>query len=136
MATPAMGTATSGAILSMGRSTGSPAGLINTEAENLHDRSARSSATAMNRNSDEVVGAGDQLRDRGRTLESFFGLTAAGPAFFLSAWLLMIFAEILSSDAGIRALGYMTSVVVTIGLWLTVARPSMPSPAPPRSVGL
>ncbi len=52
---------------------------------------------------------------------SFFGLFAAGPAFFFSAWLLMIFAGIVDSDAGIRPFGYVTSMVVTIGLWLTVA---------------
>jgi hypothetical protein len=52
---------------------------------------------------------------------SFFGLVAAGPAFFLSAWLLMIFAGIVSADTGIRPFGYVTSMVVTIGLWLTLA---------------
>jgi hypothetical protein len=52
---------------------------------------------------------------------SFFGLVAAGPAFFLSAWLLMIFAGIVGNDAGILPFGYVTSMVVTIGLWLTVA---------------
>jgi hypothetical protein len=46
---------------------------------------------------------------------------AAGPAFFLSAWLLMIFAGIVAQDAGIRPFGYATSMVVTIGLWLTLA---------------
>lgn len=52
---------------------------------------------------------------------SFFGLLAAGPAFFLSAWLLMIFAGITSTDTGIRPFGYVTSMVVTIALWLTLA---------------
>ena len=32
-------------------------------------------------------------------MESFFGLVAAGPAFFLRAWLPMIFAGIVGSDA-------------------------------------
>jgi hypothetical protein len=54
-------------------------------------------------------------------MASFFGLVAAGPAFFLSAWLLMIFAGIVGTDTGIRPFGYTTSMVVTIGLWLTVA---------------
>jgi hypothetical protein len=54
-------------------------------------------------------------------MRSFFGLVAAGPAFFLSAWLLMIFAGIVDDDIGIRPFGYATSMVVTIGLWLTVA---------------
>jgi hypothetical protein len=54
-------------------------------------------------------------------MESFFGLLAAGPVFFLSAWLLMIFAGIVGDDVGIRPFGYVTSMVVTIALWLTVA---------------
>ena len=52
---------------------------------------------------------------------AFFGLPAAGPAFFLSAWLLMIFAGIVGSDVGIHAFGYLTAMVATIGLWLCVA---------------
>jgi len=54
-------------------------------------------------------------------MDSFFKLIAAGPAFFVSAWLLMIFAGITSSDVGIRPFGYVTSMVVTIGLWLVLA---------------
>jgi hypothetical protein len=45
----------------------------------------------------------------------------AGPLFFVSAWLLMLFAGIVASDVGIRPFGYLTSMVVTIGLWLTMA---------------
>jgi hypothetical protein len=41
--------------------------------------------------------------------------------FFVSAWLLMIFAGIAGADVGIRPFGYVTSMVVTIGLWLTLA---------------
>jgi hypothetical protein len=52
---------------------------------------------------------------------AFFRLIAAGPMFFVSAWLLMIFAGIVSTDVGIRPFGYLTSMVVTIGLWLTLA---------------
>jgi hypothetical protein len=52
---------------------------------------------------------------------SFFRLLAAGPAFFVSAWLLMIFAGIVYTDVGIKPFGYLTSMVVTIGLWLTLA---------------
>ena len=54
-------------------------------------------------------------------MEAFFKLVAAGPLFFVSAWLLMIFAGITSSDVGIRPFGYVTAMVVTIGLWLTLA---------------
>jgi hypothetical protein len=52
---------------------------------------------------------------------AFFRLIAAGPMFFVSAWLLMIFAGIVAGDVGIRPFGYVTSMVVTIGLWLTLA---------------
>jgi len=51
----------------------------------------------------------------------FFGVVAAGPFFFVSSWLLMIFAGIVGTDVGIRAFGYVTSMVVTIGLWLVLA---------------
>lgn len=54
-------------------------------------------------------------------MRSFFRLTAAGPAFFLSAWILMIFAGIVSPDVGVKPFGYVTALVVTIGLWLVVA---------------
>jgi len=54
-------------------------------------------------------------------MDSFFKLAAAGPLFFVSAWLLMVFAGITASDVGIRPFGYVTSMVVTIGLWLTLA---------------
>ncbi len=55
------------------------------------------------------------------SVNDFFGILAAGPAFFVSAWLLMLFAGITGSDVGIRPFGYVTSMVVTIGLWLVLA---------------
>lgn len=48
-------------------------------------------------------------------------LLSAGPAFFLSAWILMLFAGALSGDVGIEPFGYVTSMVVTIALWLVLA---------------
>jgi hypothetical protein len=54
-------------------------------------------------------------------VNDFFGIVAAGPAFFVSAWLLMLFAGIVGSDVGIHPFGYVTSMVVTIGLWLVLA---------------
>ena len=54
-------------------------------------------------------------------MTDFFGILAAGPAFFVSAWVLMIFGGITGSDVGIRPFGYLTAMVVTIGLWLVVA---------------
>lgn len=54
-------------------------------------------------------------------MDSFPKLAAAGPMFFVSAWLLMLFAGIVGSDVGIHPFGYVTSMIVTIGLWLTLA---------------
>jgi len=54
-------------------------------------------------------------------VDDFLRIVAAGPAFFVSAWLMMIFAGITGSETGIRPFGYVTSMVVTIGLWLTLA---------------
>lgn len=51
----------------------------------------------------------------------FFRLPAAGLLFFVSAWVLMIFAGMLHKDIGVRPFGYGTSLVATIGLWLVVA---------------
>jgi hypothetical protein len=54
-------------------------------------------------------------------MDSFLKLIAAGPAFFVSAWLLMVFVGIVGTDMGLRPFGYVTSMVATIALWLTVA---------------
>ena len=54
-------------------------------------------------------------------MHTFFKLFAAGPLFFVSAWLLMIFAGIVGTDVGIHPFGYITAMVVTIALWLTLA---------------
>jgi len=51
-------------------------------------------------------------------VEAFFKLIAAGPLFFVSAW---IFAGIVGADVGIHPFGYITAMVVTIALWLTLA---------------
>lgn len=51
----------------------------------------------------------------------FFGIVTAGPFFFVSSWLLMIFAGIVSADVGIQPFGYVTSMIITVALWLTVA---------------
>jgi len=54
-------------------------------------------------------------------MRDFFGILAAGPFFFVSAWVLMLFAGVVDIDVGIRPFGYITSMIVTIALWLTVA---------------
>jgi hypothetical protein len=61
------------------------------------------------------------LNRRWMIVDAFFKLLAAGPLFFVSAWLLMLFAGIVAADVGIRPFGYVTSMVVTIALWLTLA---------------
>ncbi len=56
-----------------------------------------------------------------RAMGDFFGIVAAGPFFFVSAWVLMIFAGVVAADVGIRPFGYITSMIVTVAVWLTVA---------------
>jgi hypothetical protein len=51
----------------------------------------------------------------------FFAILAAGPFFFVSSWVLMLFAGVVHTDVGIRPFGYITSMIVTIALWLTLA---------------
>lgn len=54
-------------------------------------------------------------------MRDFFKIMFVGPAFFVSAWVLMLFAGIEAGNVGIRPFGYITSMVVTVGLWLSVA---------------
>jgi len=54
-------------------------------------------------------------------MSTYMKLPGAGLLFFLSAWVLMIFAGMVSRDTGIRPFGYGTAMVATIGLWLAVA---------------
>lgn len=53
-------------------------------------------------------------------MANFFKLLAAGPAFFFSAWILMLFAGVVSPDVGTKPFGYLTAMVVTIALWLVL----------------
>jgi hypothetical protein len=55
------------------------------------------------------------------TVRDYLGIVAAGPFFFVSAWVLMLFAGANAVAIGIRPFGYITSMIVTIALWLTVA---------------
>lgn len=54
-------------------------------------------------------------------MRDFFKILTAGPAFFVSAWVLMLFAGVVADKAGIHPFGYVTSMVATIGLWLALA---------------
>ncbi|NQU96149.1 MAG: hypothetical protein HQ548_00705 [Chloroflexi bacterium] len=52
---------------------------------------------------------------------AFLAIPAAGAGFFLSAWILMIFTGILAEDLGVRPISYVTSMIVTIAIWLVIA---------------
>jgi len=54
-------------------------------------------------------------------MRPYFALPAPGVFYFVSAWLLMIFAGIVHTSVGIRPFGYGTALVATIGLWLVIA---------------
>jgi hypothetical protein len=54
-------------------------------------------------------------------MSPYFSLPAAGGFFFVSAWLLMLFAGILADPVGIKPFGYGTALVATIALWLVMA---------------
>jgi hypothetical protein len=41
--------------------------------------------------------------------------------FFVSGWVVMLFAGIVHEDVGIKPFGYGTALIVTLGLWLAVA---------------
>jgi type VI protein secretion system component VasK len=64
-------------------------------------------------------------------MRSFLRLPAAGILFFVSAWILMLFAGITTHDTGIKPFGYITSMILTVGLWLTLA-PAIGAVARPR----
>ncbi len=48
-------------------------------------------------------------------MSDFFAIVPAGPAFFVSSWVLLILPEH-GPDVGIRPFGYVSSMLVTIGL--------------------
>ena len=52
---------------------------------------------------------------------AFFAIPAAGGMFFFCAWILMVFVGILANDFGVRTIGYITSMLTTIAIWLVVA---------------
>ena len=54
-------------------------------------------------------------------MRTYLRLPAAGLLYFVSAWLLMIFAGATHRQVGIRPFGYGTALVATIGLWLVLA---------------
>jgi len=62
-----------------------------------------------------------RAREEVFALGDFFKVVSAGPMFFVSTWVLMVFIGIASKNLGIHPIGYGTSMVVTIGLWLAVA---------------
>lgn len=53
-------------------------------------------------------------------MRNFLKLLSAGPAFFVSAWFLMLFAGALSTSVGIHPFGYLTALLATIALWIVL----------------
>lgn len=51
----------------------------------------------------------------------FGSIVAAGPMFFFSAWILMLFAGVVHDEVGISPFGYVDAMKITIALWLVVA---------------
>jgi hypothetical protein len=52
----------------------------------------------------------------------YFRILAAIPGFFLSSFILMLLWDVVAPKLGITAdINYVTSMLVTITLWLTVA---------------
>ena len=64
-------------------------------------------------------------------MRTFLSLPAAGFLFFVSAWLMMLFAGVVADDVGTKPFGYTTAMVATIGLWLVIA-PAAGAVAGPR----
>jgi hypothetical protein len=83
-----------------------------------HQPSARVNVTELEAMLNEQT---DTVRERRCRMHNFFRLLSAGPMFFVSAWLLMLFAGIEHAHVGIHPFGYLTSMVLTIGLWLVVS---------------
>jgi hypothetical protein len=54
-------------------------------------------------------------------MRTYMSLAAAGPMFFVSAWLFMLIIGAVHSDVGVNAFGYGTAMVATIAVWLAVA---------------
>ena len=59
--------------------------------------------------------------DEGGNCADVLQSSSSGSRLLRNAWLLMIFAGIMSQQVGIKPFGYVTSMVLTIGLWLVVA---------------
>lgn len=53
-------------------------------------------------------------------MRAILAIPVAGGGFFLSSWILMIFARIVADDLGINPIGYTTSMLVTLGAWHVV----------------
>jgi hypothetical protein len=51
----------------------------------------------------------------------YFSILAAVPGFFMSSLLVMLFSRVLGPIFGFDPVGYPTSMLVTIALWLVVA---------------
>ena len=51
----------------------------------------------------------------------YFRILTAIPGFFLSSFFLMLLWGVIAPELGIVTIGYVTSMLVTITLWITIA---------------
>ena len=51
----------------------------------------------------------------------YFNILAAIPGFFLSSLVLMLLWGVIAPDFGVAKIGYVTAMLITVTLWLTVA---------------
>ena len=51
----------------------------------------------------------------------YFNVLAAIPGFFLSSLILMLLWGVIAPDFGVAKIDYVTAMLITITLWLTVA---------------
>jgi len=54
-------------------------------------------------------------------MKGYFEILAAIPGFFLSSLFVMLFSRALAPMFGVDPIGYTTSMLVTIALWVAVA---------------
>ena len=54
-------------------------------------------------------------------MKGYFAILAAIPGFFLSSFFLMLFSRVIAPHFNQQPLDYMTAMLITIALWVTVA---------------
>lgn len=54
-------------------------------------------------------------------MSGYFAILAAVPGFFLSSLFVMLLSRVIGPIFGVDAVGYPTSMLITIALWIAVA---------------